>query len=116
MVIPIGGLGPQIRGPIPDECQHHAQRVKFTVLGLVASLLGRVACATYMGLIQKEFFNLLNLVMVIVIGIFVMKDDARFELLQHLGNFVVFFLSRARHGRARVRDALCGVLWIEFHL
>jgi hypothetical protein len=52
--------------------------MKWTVWALIVSLLGRVCCAIYQGP-RNEFFNLLNLVMVIVMGIFILKDDSTFK-------------------------------------
>lgn len=81
MVIPMGGLsGPMnIRGPVPDECHQAVKRLKFTVLVMVGCVVGRIITATYMGFVGRDFFNLLNLIFVIVMGTFVLKDDEHFK-------------------------------------
>mmetsp|Transcript_20644 Transcript_20644/g.33310 ORF Transcript_20644/g.33310 Transcript_20644/m.33310 type:complete len:228 (+) Transcript_20644:70-753(+) len=81
MVIPIGGIGQQISGPIPAECTQAAQRVKFTVFASVVCLIGRILCATFQGILAHEFLNggLLNSCFVIVTGIFILKDDVQVQ-------------------------------------
>lgn len=78
MVIPLGGMGAQLRGPVPDECAGAVQRLKITVLVMVACVIGRVLTAVYMG-IRSDFFNLLYLVLIVIMGTFVLKDDEHFK-------------------------------------
>lgn len=79
MVIPMGGMGPQIRGPVPDECQQAVRPLKYTVILMLACVVGRIITASYMGILGKDLLNLLNLVLVIVMGTFVLKDDEHFK-------------------------------------
>jgi len=82
MVIPMGGgggLGQQIRGPVPAECGQAVQRVKVAVVSLVACMLGRIVTATYQGFILRDLMNLLNVLLVVIMGTFVLQEDKHFK-------------------------------------
>jgi len=80
MVIPMGGsMGQNIRGPVPAECQQMAQRMKYVVFAMGGCIVARLVTAAYIGILAKDFMNLLNLVMVILLGIFVLKDDVQIK-------------------------------------
>lgn len=72
-------MGPQLRGPVPDECQRPVQRVKLSVVAMIACLIGRILTAGFQKRLSHELMQSLNPVLVIIMAIFILKDDAHFQ-------------------------------------
>jgi len=80
MVIPIPSV-PMPDGPLPEECEENVKRLKWSIISMIFFGCGRAACAIALGAVSFDFFALLNLFISIVMGTFLLKDDA------HLKNF-----------------------------
>jgi len=79
MVIPMGAGPAPIRGPVPAECQQILKSVRFSVILMLACAFGRLMSAAYMGIFGHELFNLLNELIVVSMGVFVLKEDEKFK-------------------------------------
>lgn len=82
MVVPIdSGPSPQMSEELPQECREDLEKVKYAVLLMIASGIGRGVSAAYLKVFSLEFFPLINLFCTIVMGTFILKDD------EHLKGF-----------------------------
>jgi len=81
MVIPMGAMGPQLRGPVPAECQPFVRRVKLSVVCMVACVIGRLISAAFSRHIKlsQELMGLLNPILVIIMAIFILQEDVHFK-------------------------------------
>lgn len=79
MVIPMGGMGPTLRGPVPAECARSVLRVKATVVCMIGCTLGRLLTAAFQRRLPHELMQTLNPLMTIIMSIFILKDEQHFS-------------------------------------
>lgn len=75
MVIPVSG--PSLVGPPPPEVETHVRKIKVCLLCMLYSLAAKIVSGTLLiGLIQATMSSM-NLILNCIMGIFVLKGDAR---------------------------------------
>eukprot|EP00929_Paragymnodinium_shiwhaense_P051294 TRINITY_DN25824_c0_g1_i1.p1 TRINITY_DN25824_c0_g1~~TRINITY_DN25824_c0_g1_i1.p1 ORF type:complete len:253 (-),score=43.70 TRINITY_DN25824_c0_g1_i1:191-949(-) len=81
MVIPIpgGAMGARLDGPIPDQLDNRRKMLKNCIFAMLAAAGGKLVAGLLIGDMSRVFSSSLNLVLNIVIGIFLLNDDAQFR-------------------------------------
>mmetsp|Transcript_116231 Transcript_116231/g.163378 ORF Transcript_116231/g.163378 Transcript_116231/m.163378 type:complete len:205 (-) Transcript_116231:45-659(-) len=76
MVIPM--QTPQLSGPIPPQAESATKRMKYAVMGMAVTGIGRLLCALMQGLLAADFFAILSVFIAFCAGTFLFKEDERF--------------------------------------
>lgn len=81
MVIPMGAMGPQLRGPVPAECATLVRRVKLSVFAMIACAIGRLVTAMFLRHLSfsQELMQALSPVLVIIMATFILQEDEHFK-------------------------------------
>eukprot|EP00931_Biecheleriopsis_adriatica_P069763 TRINITY_DN43571_c0_g1_i1.p1 TRINITY_DN43571_c0_g1~~TRINITY_DN43571_c0_g1_i1.p1 ORF type:complete len:204 (+),score=53.73 TRINITY_DN43571_c0_g1_i1:68-679(+) len=73
MVIPM--QMPQISGPPPEQAAEALKKLKYCILAMGACSAGRLLTAVGQGLMQMDFFGILDMVLSVCMGAFMLKED-----------------------------------------
>ncbi|CAJ1349543.1 unnamed protein product [Effrenium voratum] len=77
MVIPM--QTPAIAGHFPAPTDAAVLRMKYCIVGVGVSFLGRLLTALLQGLLGSDFFGALNMLLSFTCGIFMFKEEERFK-------------------------------------
>ncbi|CAK9079999.1 Hypothetical protein (Fragment), partial [Durusdinium trenchii] len=76
MVIPM--QMPAVSAHFPAPTEGAVKRMKFSILGIGGSMVGRLLCAIVQGFIGQDIFGILYMFVSFTCGVFMFKEDERF--------------------------------------
>eukprot|EP00927_Polykrikos_kofoidii_P085246 TRINITY_DN9219_c0_g1_i2.p1 TRINITY_DN9219_c0_g1~~TRINITY_DN9219_c0_g1_i2.p1 ORF type:complete len:232 (-),score=26.43 TRINITY_DN9219_c0_g1_i2:31-726(-) len=74
-MIPLGGMGVPLAGPVPPEVHPRFVKLKYCVFALLVSIFCRLIVGIFLGVLASVLINSIQIIYLTCAGIFLLKDD-----------------------------------------